>query len=69
MRKLYIVVEKESLDSFESIKEALAGLENLAEFVVEERKVFCLTYTKKGDWEIEEVPLKGIAKEFLESVE
>ena len=71
MNELYIVVENDSLESYKSIKEAIAGFENLSEFVVKERSVVCLTYTgkKKAEWEIEAVPLKDIAKAFLESVE
>ncbi len=71
MNELYIVVENDSLESYKSIKEALTGFENLSEFVVKERSVFCLTYTgkKEAEWEIEAVPLKSIAKAFLESVE
>ncbi len=70
MSELYIVVEKDSLEAYKSIKEAITDFENLSEFVVKERSVFCLTYTgkKEAEWEIEAVPLKDIAKAFLESV-
>ncbi len=73
MNELYIVVEKDALESYKSLKDSLTSFDNLSEFVVKERHVFCLTYKgkKKGktDWEIGEVPLKDIAKAFLESVE
>jgi len=71
MSELFIVVEKDGLEAYQSIKEALTIYENLSEYVIQERKVFCLTYKvkkKKGEWEIEAVPLKAIAKAFLESV-
>ncbi len=71
MNELYIVVEKDSLEAYKSLKDSLTSFDNLSEFVVKERSVFCLTYTgkKKAEWEIEAVPLKDIAKAFLESVE
>ena len=73
MSELYIVIEKDALEAYKSLKETLTSYENLSEFVVAERNVFCLTYKgkKKGktDWEIGDVPLKDIAKAFLESVE
>lgn len=68
MSELYIIVEKDSLEAYKSIKESLTIFENLSEFVVKERSVFCLTYKGKDEWEIEAVPLKDIAKAFLESV-
>lgn len=71
MSELYIVVEKDSLEAYKSIKEAITSFENLNEFVIKEGRVFCLTYTgkKKAEWEIEAVALKEIAKAFLGSVE
>jgi len=69
MSELYIVVEKDSLEAYKSIKDSLTSFENLSEFVLTERSVFCLTHKGGGDWEIEALPLKDIAKAFLETVE
>ncbi len=71
MSELYIVLEDEKIVSYDNLSKIVENYENLSEFVLTERSVFCLTYTgkKKAEWEIEAVPLKDIAKAFLGSVE
>jgi len=69
MSKLYIIVEEGELKPYQSIGEALENYGDLAEFVVHDRNIVCLTLKNKSDWEIETVPLKDIAKAILERKE
>ena len=69
MSKLYIIVDEGELKPYQSIGEALENYGNLAEFVVHECNIVCLTLKNKSDWEIEAVPLKDVAQAILERKE
>ncbi len=73
MSELYIILEDEKIVSYDNLEKIVENYENLSQFVVDDLRVFCLSYKGKKkeqvEWEIGDVPLKDIAKAFLGSVE
>lgn len=62
-QKLWILVSEEALIPYQTLEEAVKSFSSLAEFLVKDGKIVCLTKNggEKEEWVIESVPTKDIA--------
>ena len=68
---LWILVSENGLVSYPTLDDAVSTFDDLAQFVVSDSKIVCLTYDPKGkdSWGLDSVGIQEIAKTVLKRME